>query len=150
MDTGNSTSTQTKRRPNALYRVAAILAFIFFLGHTFGAIVSEPHFGPAASAVRSSMQQVVFPCNGANCSWLGFYLGFGIIVSVFLLFVSFLLWFLGSLPETIRVGMRPVTIALFGAFVALSIISKAYFFPMPVAFSVTISAVLGAIIVRFP
>lgn len=136
-------------RANMLYRIAAVVAFIFFLGHTLGAIVHAPYFNPAASAVRSSMESVVFPCNGATCTWFGFYLGFGIIVSVFLIFAAFLLWFLAGLPEATRILMRPVTIALLFAFVILTVVSKEYFFPVPFGLSFLISTILAAIVVRF-
>lgn len=144
----STVSSQT--RANVLYRIAAALSFMFFLGHTLGAVVRAPYFNAAASSVRSSMESVVFPCNGANCTWFGFYLGFGIIVSVFLIFAAFLLWFLGGLPETTRVLMRPVTIALLLAFAVLIVVSKAYFFPIPLAFSILITALLAAIVARFP
>lgn len=140
----------SQTRANVLYRIAAAFSFMFFLGHTLGAIVHAPYFNAAASSVRSSMESVVFPCSGANCTWFGFYLGFGIIVSVFLVFAAFLLWFLGGLPETIRILMRPVTIALLFSFVVLTVVSKAYFFPIPLAFSILITALLGAIVIRFP
>jgi hypothetical protein len=66
--------------------------------------VSTPHFGSASDAVLSAMRSVHFLASGSECTWYGFYLGFGYQVSIFFLFSAFVTWFpwfLGgrSLPE---------------------------------------------------
>jgi hypothetical protein len=135
---------------NSLYRVVAGVAGLFFAGHTFGAIARIPYFDDAASAVRASMERVAFPCGGAHCTWFGFYLGFGIIVSVFLSFTAFLLWYMGGLPEQSRVMLRPIVVGLIVAYAVIAGVSKLYFFPAPLIFSLVIAAILSVIAMRFP
>lgn len=119
---------------SSAYRFTAIVTGLFFLGHTFGAVIKIPYFGAPAAAVEKSMEAVTFPCNTAVCTWFGFYRGFGAGVSVFFLFAAFLMWFLGGLQYETRTALRPVVIALIVSFIAFGAICKTFFFLAPTLF----------------
>src|ERR1700739_984753 len=79
-----------------LYRIASVLFILFALGHTIGFLKFKP---PTAEglAVRDAMNNVHFKVRGRNYSYGGFYVGFGLFNSVYLLFSALLAWHLGSL-----------------------------------------------------
>jgi len=80
-------------KPAVLYRIASVLFVIFAAGHTFGFLSFKP---PTAEglAVRDAMNSVHF---GANMSYGGVYIGFGLYISVYLLFSAYIAWHLGGL-----------------------------------------------------
>ena len=116
------------------YRMAAVLLLLFAAGHTLGFLDFRP---PSAEglAVRESMSSVLFEFNGRRSSYGQFYEGFGLTVTAYLLFSSFLAWHLGSVART-----QPQAIGLLAwAFVAMQIaglvLNVLYFFYVPVLFS---------------
>ncbi len=119
-------------------------------GHTMGAVLRTPHFNDAASAVRSAMTSVRFPCDGSSCTWFGFYLGFAIMVSVFVLLCAFTVWYVGGLDRATRLLLRPLTFALLLAFVAMALVCKFFFFAPPLVLSLIVAGLLAAILARFP
>ena len=76
-------------KPTLLYRIASILLVLFAAGHTAGFLRFVP---PSAEgiAVRDAMHNVRFALHGGSYSYGGFYDGFGLSVSVYLLFSAFL------------------------------------------------------------
>src|SRR5512146_1764175 len=135
---------------NNLYRITAVVIFIYFLGHTLGAILHTPYFSAQAHDVRSAMETVVFPCGGSRCTWFGFYMGFGLTVSIFLLFAAFATWYIGGLRRDTRVALRPITIGLAASFAVLGVLCVLYFFVQPLMFSIVVAGLLAVIAVRFP
>jgi len=81
-----------------LYRIASVLLVLFAAGHTFGFMRFKPST-PDALAVRDAMNNVHFQVRGANFSYGGFYTGFGLTITVYLLFSAFLAWHLGGLAR---------------------------------------------------
>ena len=69
---------------------------LFAAAHTVGFLRFVP---PNAEgiAVRDAMRNVHFALRGGSYSYGGFYDGFGLSVSVYLLFSAFLAWHLGTL-----------------------------------------------------
>jgi hypothetical protein len=63
------------------YRIASVLFVLFAAGHTFGFLNFKP---PTAEglAVRDAMNNVHY---GANLSYGGFFVGFGLCVTVYML-----------------------------------------------------------------
>ena len=125
------------------FRLTTSLLLLYFLGHTFGALVSTPHFGVESDAVMAAMKSVHFKADGSDCTWFGYYLGFGYDVSIFFLFSGVLTWFLGgmSLPDQRR--WAPITWALFVSYAATIVLAVRYFFPTPIVFSSLITLLLG-------
>jgi hypothetical protein len=116
------------------YRVAAVLLLLFAVGHTLGFLGFRPSSAEGL-AVLESMNSVLFEFNGRNSSYGQFYKGFGLIVTAYLLFSSFLAWHLGGIART-----HPRAIGLLAwAFVfvqfACLVLNVLYFFLVPVLLS---------------
>jgi hypothetical protein len=81
-----------------LYRIAAVLLFIFAVMHTIGFLSLKPPT-PEALAVRDGMTNVHFHLQGADLSYGGFYRGFGLAITANGLFIAFLAWQLAKHPN---------------------------------------------------
>ena len=125
------------------FRLATLLLFLYCLGHTLGALVSTPHFGAESDAVMAAMKSVHFKSSGSDCTWFGFYLGFGYDVSIFFLFSGVLTWFLGGMSLSDQRRWAPITWALFASYAATVVLAVRYFFVVPVIFSSLITLLLG-------
>ncbi len=124
-------------------RLGTYLLLLYTLGHTRGALLSSPHFSTESDAVVSAMRSVHFRCMGSTCTWFGFYLGFGFLVSVFFLFSAALTWYLGGLDPVERRRWLPVTWMLFLSQLVGAVIAWTWFFIAPQVFSTLITALLG-------
>jgi hypothetical protein len=131
-----------KRWLNPL-RIAAVLLVLYCAGHTSGALLSTPSFGPASDAVATAMKTVRFAALGSDCSWFGFYEGFGWAVSIFFLFSAFVAWVLGGIVRNERRPVASVVWALFLSQFANAILAFKYFFLPPMIFSTAITVLLG-------
>jgi hypothetical protein len=125
------------------YRLAAYLLVLYTFGHTLGAVIETPKFGPESDAVVSMMKSVHVIAQGTDRTWYGFYRGFGWFVSVFFVFSIIILWHLGARTVRDRVGLAPVAWALFLSHAAGSIIACVYFFPAPIILSTVITILVG-------
>ncbi len=76
-----------------LYRIAAVMYLLFAAGHTFGFLGFRPPTAEAL-AVRDAMTNVHFQVGHASYSYGGFYVGFGLYVTAYLLFSAFVAWHL--------------------------------------------------------
>jgi hypothetical protein len=125
-----------------LFRIAAVLLILFALGHTLGFL----HFVPTTAegrAVLDAMRTVTFEAQGSVRTYEAFYVGFGLNVSVYLVFSAFLAWHLGQLarvrPDAIGwMGWALCLVQLAGLVLALR-----YFFIAPAVFSVLLVVCLG-------
>jgi len=124
------------------FRIAAALFVLFALGHTFGFLSFRP---PTAQglAVRDAMNDVHFAMGGASLSYGGFYIGFGLYVSVYLLFSAFLAWHLGGLAATQPKAIGAPGWIFFAVQLASLALSCVYFSAPPAIFSALIAACLG-------
>jgi hypothetical protein len=125
-----------------LYRIAAVLLVLFAAGHTFGFLQFTP---PTAEgvAVRDAMNNVHFSAGGATFSYGGFYRGFGLSITVNMLFMALLAWHLGNVART-----APQTIGVLGwgflvAQLAGLALSFEYFSAIPAAFSSVVAICVG-------
>jgi hypothetical protein len=130
------------------FRVATYLLVLYALGHTLGAVTATPQFGPESDTVAAMMKSVVVRAQGSECTWYGFYRGFGILVSVFFVFSAILTWQLGGMTARQQRALGPVTWALFASYAASAVVSVAYFFVVPIVFSTAITLALAAGCVR--
>lgn len=126
-----------------VYRLAAYFLVLYAFGHTLGAVIETPKFGPESDAVISMMKSVHVLAQGAVRTWYGFYLGFGWFVSVFFVFSIVVLWHLGARTVRDRVGLAPIAWSLFLSHAAGSIIAWVYFFPAPIILSTVITMLVG-------
>src|SRR5262252_3464241 len=91
-----------------LYRIAAVLLLLFAIGHTYGFLGFKPP-SPEGVAVRDAMNSVSIQFKGTNFTYGNFYRGFGLTVTVYLLFAAFLAWHIGSLASS-----QPQSIGMLG------------------------------------
>jgi hypothetical protein len=130
------------------FRIAAGLLVVFCTLHTAGGMLSNRSRGSAADDVLSIMKNVHFTFMGADCTYYGFYLGFGLMVSAFLLFAAIVAWQLGGMGAGDRVRTAPIAWGLFACLVLTAVLSWAYFFPGPGVISSVIALLLGVGCVR--
>jgi hypothetical protein len=124
-------------RSSVFYRIASVLLVLFAAGHTLGFRRSDPAW--RAEPVLALMQSQHFQVQGFGRSYWDFFVGFGLFVSVFVLFAAILAWQLGSLaPETLA-RMRVVAWAFAFCFFAITVLSWTYFFVIPLVFSLAIT-----------
>ena len=119
--------------PSLFYRIAAVLLVLFAAGHTLGFARTDPTWG--VDALVGSMRSSRFAVQGVQRSYWDFYVGFGLFVTLFLLFSALLAWALGSLPAGTLALMPLVRWGLAGCFVGVTVLSFRYFFVIPATIS---------------
>jgi hypothetical protein len=124
------------------FRVAAALAVLFCAGHTVGGMLQQKSLGAASDVVFAAMKATHFDFNGADCTWYGFWFGFGITVSVFLLLVAAVSLTLDRVRPEAWPQVQPLAWALIVAMIANGLVAWRYFFIGPTLFSVAIVALL--------
>jgi len=129
-------------RASLLYRIASVLLVLFAAGHTLAFRQVDPSW--RADAVVESMKATHFQVQGMSRTYWGFFTGFGLFVSVLLVFAAVLSWQLGGMPREI-LRTIPMTRWGFGlCFVAITFLSWQYFFIVPLVFSGVIAICLLA------
>jgi hypothetical protein len=129
-------------RAKLLFRIASVLLVLFAAGHTFGFLRFKPP-SPEAQVVRHAMDSVRFQAGRGNFSYGGFYTGFGLYITVYLLFAAFLAWHLGSFAGTNPRAIRPLAWAFFAVQVVSLVLSLIYFSAAPAAMSALLAVCLG-------
>lgn len=129
-------------KASVLYRIASILLLLFAVGHTLGFRKIDPNWG--VDSLVASMHSIHFDAQGFNRSYWDFYTGFGLFVTVFLLFAAVLAWQMGGLPAQSLAAMRGIAWALALCFIAVTVLSWKYFFIAPVVFSAVVTICLIA------
>ena len=81
-----------------LYRIAAVLFFLFGIGHLYGSLTFVPT-SPEGQAVLTAMRNVHFTAQGASLSYWGFFRGFSVALGIQLFFSSYLAWHLGNIAK---------------------------------------------------
>ncbi len=89
------------------------------------------------------MDSVHFQLMGANCSYGEFYIGFGLLLTAYLLFSAFLAWNLGDLARKTPQTIRALAWSFFTVQVANLALSWIYFFLAPAAISALVAVCLG-------
>ncbi len=137
-------------KASLFYRVASVLLILFALGHTLGFRRVDPRWG--VDSLIGALRSTHFDVQGLNRTYWDFYVGFGLFVTVLLVFVAVLSWQLGSLPKESLSVMPLVTWGLAACFVLVTFLSWKYFFVVPVTFSciITICFILAAWIAGRP
>ena len=128
-------------KTSTLLRIAAVLMFLYFVGHTSGAPWT-PGEAAADIAVVDAMKSGHFPVIGVSRSYWDFYFGFGLIISVMQLFQAIFLWQLGTLAKTDAARLRPIIAVFFASLVINAILSWMYFFAIPVVTALLIAICL--------
>jgi hypothetical protein len=124
------------------YRTASVLLVLFSLGHTLGFRKIDPQWG--VDSLLGSLRSIHFTAQGFDRTYWDFYVGFGLFVSVFLLFAAVLAWQLGSWAAEGVAQVRSTGWALAICFAFVTFLSWRFFFIAPVAFSMAITLCLVA------
>jgi hypothetical protein len=130
-----------------LYRIAAGLLVFFALAHTAGMLSSKSP-STEASLVRHAMKDVHFQNMGRTNTYYGYYLGFGLSLSAYLLFAAFVALHLGGLAKRNPAAIGGLGCALFAVQLALFIFCCVYFFAAPIIVSGLIVVGLGLAVFR--
>ena len=125
---------------SVFYRVAAVLLLLFAVGHTLGFRQSDPKWG--VDALLGSMRSIHFDVQGFNRTCWDLFVAAGLSVGVFYLFAAILAWQLGSLPKETLALMRGIAWAFALCFAAITVVSWAYLFILPIVFSLVITVCL--------
>jgi hypothetical protein len=125
------------------FRSASVLLFIFCVMHTAGGMLAQKSLGPASDAVFDAMKRTHFDFNGADSTWYGFWFGFGLTTSIFLLLSAIVAWELERIPSELWPGLKVIAWAFVCSHVANTVLAWKYFFAGPGVFGVLISLLLA-------
>src|SRR6516164_8375227 len=123
-------------KASLLYRVSSILLVLFAIGHTLGFRQIDPKWG--VDSLVQSMKSIHFDANGVDRTYWDFFVGFGLFVTVLMLFASIIAWQFGSLPSETLAAMRVSAWGFVVCFAVVAYLSWRYFFTVPVVFSIAI------------
>jgi hypothetical protein len=129
-------------RASVLYRVASILLLLFAVGHTVGFRQVDPKWG--VDSLVSSMRSMRFNINGFERTYWDFFVGFGLFVTVMMVFAAIIAWQFGGLAPSTLAAMRISAWGFVASFAVLAYLSWRYFFTVPVVFSIAILLCLAA------
>jgi hypothetical protein len=126
-----------------LYRIASVVFLLFAAGHTLGFLKFKP-LSAEGLAVRGGMKNVFFSVGSRQFSYDGFYTGFGLYITAYLIFSALLSWHMGEIANS-----TPQAIGLLGwEFAALQaatlVLSWIYFFPLTAIFSAVVFGLVAA------
>jgi hypothetical protein len=122
-------------------RIASILSFVFAAGHSFGGAQSWSPVGE--TEVLRAMRSFRFDAEGFSRTYWDFYVGFGLIISVYLIVQAIVLWQIAALSKTQPVLVRPIAIVFIAANLASALLSWAFLFATPAVFALLIAVSLG-------
>lgn len=131
-----------------LFRTTAIVFFLFAAGHTFGFLSFRPDT-LEGRAVWDAMNRVLLR-NGEHYTYGGFYLAFGLNLSIIMVFQAVLAWHLGFLAKTM-----PQAIGVLGWAFCLSqvggvVLAWIYFGVPQVTLSAAVAIFLGWAMLALP
>lgn len=129
-------------RASLLYRISSVLLILFAAGHTGGFRKTDPRWG--VDSTLATLRAIHFSAQGFDRTYWDFYLGFGLFVSVFLVFAAIIAWRLAGMSPATLASMQSIAWGLSFCFVAVTFLSWKYFFMIPVIFSGVISLCLVA------
>jgi hypothetical protein len=127
-----------------LFRIAAGLLVFFAAGHTVGSLSFKPPT-PEGMAVREAMNSVQFSYQGALYTYGGFYKGFSLSITAYMLFSAYLAWYLGqaALRQPQSIGSLAWAFA-FLQLVGLALSIKYFFLPPALISGVVVICVAWA------
>jgi hypothetical protein len=96
------------------------------------------------------MKSTHFVVQGFTRSYWDFFVGFGLFVTIFLLFAAALAWQLGGAARETVTRLRSIAWAFAVCFAAVTVLSWKYFFAIPLVFSgvITLCLILAALSVK--
>ena len=129
-------------KASLLYRISSILLLLCAVGHTVGFWQVDP--GWAVDSLVHAMKTMHFNANGSDRTYWDFFVGFGLFVTVLMVFASIVAWQFGSLSSETLAAMRVIAWGFVVCFAVIAYLSWRYFFNIPILFSIAILLCLGA------
>lgn len=117
--------------PRFLLRIAAVFTAVQALGHTFGGVLGPIAPGPQTIAA-TAMKANAFDAFDHTRTFWDFFIGFGLCVSVFLVFEAGLLWTLGQTAPRDPSGSKAILWLLLLANIGVATLGIFFFFPAAV------------------
>ncbi|HEV2680753.1 MAG TPA: hypothetical protein VGV14_09665 [Rhodanobacter sp.] len=128
-------------KPSLLLRIASIITLLLAVGHTSGGL---SFWSPGGETeVLRAMRSFHFDAGGVSRTYLDFYLGFGFIVSVYLLAQTVVLWQLASMAKADPIRVRPLVGSFLLASVVSAILCWRFIFLLPVVSFTAVAVCLG-------
>jgi hypothetical protein len=128
-------------KASTVLRITSLITLIFAVGHSLGGMESWSPVGE--TEVLKAMKSFRFDAEGVTRTYFDFYLGFGLILSVYLFLQAVLLWQLATLAKTEALRLRPLIVSFFMASVVSAGLSWKFIFAVPAISFVVIAAGLG-------
>jgi hypothetical protein len=128
--------------PFVLLRIGAVIAFLFFTGHSLGAPWA-PGNDVAVSVLVGAMKVGRVTEMGPDRTFWDLYFGFGVSVSIYLLALAAILWQTASLARNNFATARPFMASLFVCYLAIAVIGYRYFFIIPAAMAAIVCLCIG-------
>lgn len=123
-------------------RIASIVTFIFFLGHSFG----MPWVGslsPTQMAQIDAVKTVKAETMGFLRSYWDFHIGFGLYIAVNMLVQSILFWLLAGMIRNNRSAVRPIIALFLIGYIAFTLLAFLYLFWAPIVLAAVIAVCLA-------
>ncbi|ABJ77310.1 MULTISPECIES: LIC_13387 family protein [Leptospira] len=137
-------------KPKLFIRITSILIFIFAVGHSIGHFTRYNTIDPQALNTISVMQKTKIPMESVTKSYDQFYTGMSLNLSIFLISLTILLWFLSNFTESNPKATLKLLIPIFFCIFCFSITSFIYFFLAPALVSLlgTFSLLISIILLK--
>ncbi|NUM81419.1 hypothetical protein HUU42_11495 [bacterium] len=134
-------------KSSIFFKVASGLLAFFGMAHTFGMFTEDEG---EIKAVVSMMRSVHFDAMGTSRTVFDFYFGFGLLLTLFLLFSSVLSWQLGNLSKEQPAIARRIAWPFAVAILVVAVLCWMYFFiaPQVIASLAAVCLIAGAITIK--
>jgi hypothetical protein len=105
-------------------------------------MLAQKSLGPGADTVFEAMKSVHFTFNGSDSTWYGFWFGFGITISAYIVFSAVVAWQLDQVPRERWRDVSVIAWALAATQFASALLSFEYFFLGPALLGLAVTALL--------
>ena len=105
-------------------------------------MLSQKSLGPEADAVFAQMKATHFVFNGSDCTWYGFWFGFGLTASLFLLLSAIIAWQRDKVAPAAWRAVSVIAWSLIAVHVVNTFLSWKYFFMGPAMFGGLVTVLL--------
>lgn len=133
-------------KPRMFLRIASVVSLLQGVGHMLGRPWTPSHDAQGA-AVTEAMKSYHVHVMGFDRSYMDFYVGFGLILGVFIVVQAALLWQLAAFASTEPARTRPMVVAFLIANLTIAMLEGAFLFAAPLIASGIIALCLGLAVV---
>lgn len=127
-----------------LFRIAALVALLQFVGHGTLFLTYTPQHGPDELAVVHAMRSHYFSFSGYVRSYWDMYFGYGLFAAFNCAIEALLFWFIAPLADTAGRRILPIAATFLFANVGYTALIARYFFALPAYFDITLGLLMIA------